>query len=158
RIMRSTWPRSSRSRSGLGSSRFGGSRMAAGAAVVALTATLLALSAPIGNAAGSQTTQVPLPEFAEGITVDRADAVYVAGFNSGNIFKLPAGSTSWQTVPTLPLRPHHGSALGLAVDQNGNLYDGLNSFDKNNGVWQIRPDGSAKLYAAMPLTRTQTPW
>lgn len=53
-----------------------------------------------------------------GITVDKADNVYVADCKANKVFKLAAGST---TAVELPL-PGIYAPNGIAVDGDGNVY------------------------------------
>jgi sugar lactone lactonase YvrE len=93
------------------------------------------------------------PDLPEGLTVDRDGTVYVGMATSGEIRRLrPDGSRS--TLATL--RPGLGSLLGLAVDPQGNVLEALASQNTPGsdryGIWQVAPDGTKTLRAALPTT------
>ena len=87
-------------------------------------------------------------ELAESIAFDLQGNAYVTFAPIGEILKItPDGSQSTFAI----LEPGDGFLAGVTVDEVGNVYAGLSSFnEETHGVWRIRQDGSSERIAAFP--------
>ncbi|MBI3965001.1 MAG: hypothetical protein HY329_05135 [Chloroflexi bacterium] len=89
------------------------------------------------------------PVLPEGLTVDRHGNIHVGILTTGEIRTVSADRTTTTTLGTVPVGK--GLLTGLTTDRGGNVYAALPSFDPaTHGVWQVRPDGSARRFAALP--------
>lgn len=87
-------------------------------------------------------------EAPESIAIDRLGAIYLSLTATGEIRKLAPNGTQ-STLATFPIGS--GSLNGLAIDQKGNIYAALASFDQTtHGVWRITPDGASQRLAPLP--------
>ena len=89
-------------------------------------------------------------ELAESIAFDLQGNAYVTFAPIGEILKItPDGSQS----TFAKLEPGDGFLAGVTVDEVGNVYAGLSSFnEETHGVWRIRQDGSSERIAAFPTS------
>jgi sugar lactone lactonase YvrE len=86
-------------------------------------------------------------EYPEGITIDKRGNIYIGLVFDCRILRLgPDGSRS--TLTRLPIGS--GLLVGLAVDNPGNVYAALASFDPaTHGIWRITPEGESQRIAAL---------
>ena len=115
---------------------------------------LVVLAATASSATGALVPITPVIEYdlaageiTEGITVDQQGNIYSGMAALGEIRRIaPDGDVT--TVAHLDVG--QGLLLGLISDSSGNIYAALASQDAaTHGVWIIRPDGSARRYAAL---------
>ncbi len=115
----------------------------AGIALVA-AATLVLTAA---GAAGATTAKVHIVtsfdegqgQNTEGVAVDRWGNVYVSVSFLGDLWKIPAGSTTPEPFGHVEgISTGDFGLLGLAVDDSGNVYGGVQSANPDaNGVWRF---------------------
>ena len=91
----------------------------------------------------------------EGLAVDEDGNLYVGLLFTGQIKKVsPDGSevTNFATLPS----PGSGFMVGMAFDNEGDLFVAMASLDVNHGVWRIDEDGNTELFASLPTDGTLT--
>lgn len=120
--------------------------------VVAFLA-VLAAALPLGvSAAGSVRTivafDVGVGDYPEGLAIDERGGIYVGITFTGRVEKITRNGAR-STLATLPAGAD-GLVVGLAVDEDQNVYAALASFDpQTHGVWKISRAGVAKRIAAL---------
>ena len=87
------------------------------------------------------TTIATFNRFTEGLAVDRNGNFYVGFYYRGVIHKVAADGTQ-STFATLPVGTLGGGLVGLGVDEDGDVYACLASYDSNQGIWKVSADGS----------------
>jgi sugar lactone lactonase YvrE len=121
-----------------------------------LIAACLSLCGALCFAAAATAATVPLStvvsldagagEFTEGLTVDHGGNLYVGLAFQGRILKIaPDGTRS--IIGSFPIGD--GLIVGLAVDDAGNVYAAVDSFDANQGIWRVSRTGAVEQYAAL---------
>ena len=95
-------------------------------------------------------------EFPEGLAVDKRNNVYVGLFFLGEIWKFaPNGTPS--LFATLDNGQFGGAIVGLAVDDDGNVYVcNASNVAGTHGIWKVDHLGRATLFAALdPLSHPE---
>ena len=112
--------------------------------------------------AGEAEVLFSTPGGAESVAVAKDGTVYTSDTCSGQVFRIqPDGASS--VLATIPLggdklscdiygmQPPQVGSKGIAIAEDGTLWLAVFSIDpQSNGVWRVRPDGSAQLAFPMP--------
>jgi sugar lactone lactonase YvrE len=90
-------------------------------------------------------------DFTEGLAISNRGNVYVGIAFSGRIMRIDSRGVASEVTNIDPTEESI-ILLGLAVDERENVYAAVWGFAEGlTGVWKVQPDGTAELYAAMPL-------
>ncbi len=89
-------------------------------------------------------------DFTEGLAISDSGNIYVGVGFSGRIMKIDGRGVVSEVANIDPT--DNSITLGLALDAHENVYVAVWGFAEGlTGVWKVSPDGTAELYAAMPL-------
>lgn len=89
-------------------------------------------------------------DFTEGLATSNRGNVYVGVGYSGRIMRIDSRGVASEVTNIDPT--DNSILLGLALDAHENVYAAVWGFAEGlTGVWKVRPDGTAELYAPMPL-------
>jgi sugar lactone lactonase YvrE len=85
----------------------------------------------------------------EGLAIDKEGNIYVGMYPTGQIWKITTNGEH-SVLATLNVGSSGGGLVGLAVDEEGDLYACDASFDPaTHGIWKVDRNGATRLIAVL---------
>jgi sugar lactone lactonase YvrE len=110
----------------------------------------------VGSVSTVYTFDANKGQFLEGLAIDKAGNIYVGLAFLGEIWKFTPDGTPL-LFATLDIGQYGGALIGLAVDDEGNLYAcNASNVAGTHGIWKVDREGRARLFAALdPLSHPE---
>lgn len=91
-------------------------------------------------------------QLTEGLAIDKEGNIYVGFYYTGQIWRITRNGDQ-SILTTLDVGSSGGGLVGLAVDEEGDLYACDASAEAaTNGVWKVERSGASRLFAALDPT------
>jgi sugar lactone lactonase YvrE len=91
-------------------------------------------------------------QLTEGLAIDKEGNIYVGFYPIGQIWKMTWNGEQ-SILATLDVGSSGGGLVGMAVDEEGNLYACDASFEPaTHGIWKVERNGTSRLFAALDPT------
>jgi sugar lactone lactonase YvrE len=91
-------------------------------------------------------------QFPEGLAIDKEGNIYVGMYPTGQIWKITPKGEQF-ILATLDVGSHGGGMVGLAVDEEGDLYVcDASAEPATHGIWKVDRNGASRLFAALDPT------
>jgi hypothetical protein len=125
-------------------------------ACIGLGAQAVRADPPVGKVSTVYAFDTSKGEFLEGLAIDKAGNIFVGLALLGEIWKFTPERTP-SLLATLDIGQFGGIIVGLAVDDEGNLYVcNASNVAGTHGIWKVDRQGRATLFAALdPLSHPE---